>query len=495
MRAADGPTVPMAVGHCHITSTATTLLDEPHGQHRIPREPEGAGVRHTPDSLRACTRFPTTGLASVMDDLSPPRRRARADDDPGRHDSGPSALAALGVRNFRLFWASQIVSVTGTWMQVVAQSWLVLQISHSSPAALGLITFVQFLPVMVLALPAGVIVDRAPKRRLLLATQVAAMVQAIVLAVLVESGRASLWSVGLLAFALGTINAINNPTQQAFVPEMVPMDLVPDAVALNSAQFNGSRMLGSALGGICVATLGVGATLVINAISFALPIMALAVMRADELRPVVRAARQRGLTELREGLAYVRRTPAVLTVVVLLAVIGTFGFNWQVVAPLLAHLVLHREAAGFGILLSAMAAGALIGAVALTFAGEPSELRIAVAGGGLGCCLIALGFSTSYPVSVVLMVIAGIAGAAFTVSANTRLQLLSPPRLRGRLLSLFVLLMGGTTPIGGLLLGQAAEHLGISAAVALFGALCVGSVVVVTLLWVPTARPGRPHRT
>ena len=382
------------------------------------------------------------------------------------------------------------MSVTGTWMQVVAQAWLVLQISHSSPAALGLITFVQFLPVMLLALPAGVIVDRAPKRWLLLATQMAAMVQALTLAMLVAWGAASLWSVGLLAFALGTVNAINNPTQQAFVPELVPMDLVPDAVALNSAQFNASRMIGAALGGVCVATVGVGATLFINAISFAMPIAALAAMKASELRPALRAARQRGTIELREGIGYALRTPAVLTVVALLAVIGTFGFNWQVVAPLLAQLVLHRQAAGFGLLLSAMAAGALVGAAALTFAGEPSERRLAAAGGGLGCCLIALGLSSSYPLSVALMAIAGVAGAAFTVSANTRLQLLSPPQLRGRLLSVFVLLMGGTTPIGGLLLGQAAEHLGVSAAIALFGALCVASIVVVALLRARASRPG-----
>lgn len=429
-----------------------------------------------------------------MDEAPRPLRPQPATDADAHDGIVPAAFAALRVRNFRLFWTSQVVSVTGTWMQVVAQSWLVLQISHSSPAALGVITFVQFLPVMVLALPAGVLVDRVPKRRLLMTTQVAAMIQAVVLALLVESGAASLWSIGVLAFALGTINAINNPTQQAFVPEMVPMKLIPGAVALNSAQFNGSRMLGSALGGVLVAGFGIGTTLVINAISFALPILALAVMTAAELRPVVGAARQRGLVELREGLGYVRRTPAVLTLVVLLAVIGTFGFNWQVVAPLLADLVLHREAAGFGLLLSAMAAGALVGAVALTFAGKPSELRIALAGAGLGCCLVALGFSTSYPLSVALMVIAGLAGATFTVSANTRLQLLSPPRLRGRLLSLFVLLMGGTTPIGGLLLGQTADRFGVSAAVALFGALCVGSVVIVTLVRVPASRPGRPSR-
>lgn len=393
-----------------------------------------------------------------------------------------AAVGALRVRNFRLFWISQVVSVTGTWMQVVAQAWLVLDLSHSSPAALGTITFLQFLPMLLLTLPAGVLVDRVRKRRLLIGTQAAAMAQAATLAGLVALHAAQLWTVGLLALVLGMVNALNNPTQQAFVPELVPKPLVPDAVALNSAQFNASRMVGSALGGIAVATIGVTSTLIINAATFALPIVALLAMHGSKLLRAPDTARQRGSLELREGVRYVLHTPPVLAVVGLLAVIGTLGFNWQVVAPLLARIVLHRRAVGFGLLLSAMAAGSLLGAAALTVARAPSERRLATAGAALGGCLIALGISSSYPLSVALMALAGIAGATFTVSTNTRLQLLSPPRLRGRIMSVYVLLMGGSTPIGGFLLGQTASRLGVGTAVWLFGAASVLSVSVVAVI-------------
>ncbi|MGC9221291.1 MAG: MFS transporter [Solirubrobacteraceae bacterium] len=393
-----------------------------------------------------------------------------------------AAVGALRVRNFRLFWVSQVVSGTGTWMQVVAVSWLVLDISHSSPTALGTITFIQFLPMMLLSLPAGVLVDRVSKRRLLIGTQTAAMAQASTLAALVALHDARLWTVALLALLLGTVNALNNPTQQAFVPDLVPKHLVSDAVALNSAQFNASRMVGSALGGIAVATIGMTSTLIINAATFALPILALFTMRRRELLHSPETAHKRGSVELHEGIRYVFRTPPVLAVIGLLAVIGTLGFNWQVVAPLLARIVLHHGAIGFGLLLSAMAAGSLVGAATLTFARTPSERRLVVAGVSLGLCLIALGISTSYPVSVALMALAGLAGGMFSVSANSRLQLLSPPRLRGRIMSFYVLLMGGSTPIGGFLLGQAAAQLGVGTAVWLFGAVCVLLVFVVAVI-------------
>ena len=353
-------------------------------------------------------------------------------------------------------------------MQVVAQSWLVLEISHSSPTALGTITLLQFLPVTLLSLPAGVLVDRIGKRRLLIATQTAAMAQAAGLAALVALHGAQLWSVGVLAFVLGTINAINNPTQQAFVPELVPRSLVPDAVVLNSAQFNASRMVGSALGGVVVAAVGVSWTLLINVATFALPIAALLAMRARELLRSEPAAREGGLTELREGLRYALRTPSVLAVVSLLAVIGTLGFNWQVAAPLIARLVLHRGATGFGLLLTAIAAGSLAAAVALAFAREPSERRLAVTGAGLGICLVAIGLSSSYPLTIALMALAGLAGATFTISANSRLQLLSPGHLRGRIMSIYVLLFSGTTPIGGYVLGLVAARLGVGGDVAVW---------------------------
>jgi MFS family permease len=386
------------------------------------------------------------------------------------------ALSVLRIRNFRLFWSGQLVSGTGTWMQAAAQSWLVLEISHS-PLALGTVTMLQFLPILLFVVPAGVFADRVPKRRLLIASQSIAGALALVLGLLVLSGHVAIWQIGVLAFGLGLTNAVNNPAQLSFVAEMVGGPRLGAAVSLNSVQFNLTRLIGPALAGMLIAGAGLGWTFVLNAASFLAAVITLLAMRPEELVAAPAGERTGALSQMREGLSYARRSPAVLSVLIILGAVGLFGFNWLVAVPLLARDVLDLGAAGYGLLMSALGAGALVAAVVLSGTHTASTRRMGLGGGILGLALLGLGLSGSYPLSLVLMVVAGAAGAVFTVTANTRLQLLSPGRLRGRMMSLYVLLMAGTTPIGSYLLGHLANGAGTGVAVVAFGLLTVAGVV------------------
>ena len=383
------------------------------------------------------------------------------------------------MRNFALFWTGQLVSGTGSWMQLVAMAWLVLDISRS-PATLGWITTLQFLPILLFALPAGVLADRVSKRGLLIAAQTLAAIQALLLGVLATIGTPQIWQLGLLGFTLGVSNAFTYPTQQAFISELVDPPLVPQAVALNSIQFNITRMVGSALGGLAVASFAAGAVFFINAASFAASLGALLAMRPAQLRtPAVQIARRGAL---REGVNYAVRTPAVLFVLGALAVVGTLGFNWPVAAPLLARDVLGVEAVGLGALMAAFGAGALVAGLALALLGGANERRLVGAGAVLGLVLVLLGLSHSYVLSLVLMGLAGVSGTVFTTTANTRLQLLSPDRLRGRVMSLFVLFMAGSTPIGASLLGISATAFGVPMAMVVFGLATLGGLALL-LVW------------
>ena len=378
----------------------------------------------------------------------------------------------MHVRNFRLFWLSQLVSGSGTWMQSVAQAWLVLSLSHS-PLVLSTVIALQFVPMLAFALVGGVVADRVPKRRLLMATNSVAALQALALGLLVTAGSVRLWEVYVLALLLGLINAFNGPAQQAFVPELVGRELVPDAVALNSIQFNAARMIGPALGGLAIATLGLANTFYLNAASYVPAVLALVAMRASELRVPKGRPDGSALTQLREGLAYVRHTPPLLLVVLVVGFTGLLGFNWQTVIPLLARDAFHLGSTGFGLMMSAMGVGALGASVALAYSRNASEVRLLGAAGALGGMLVLLGLSPWYGVSVVLVGLGGLAATVFMITANTRLQILSPDRLRGRVMSLYVVLMGGSTPLGALLFGVAAVWLSVRGAVALFGGLCL----------------------
>ena len=387
--------------------------------------------------------------------------------------------AAFAVPAYRRYWASQLVSGVGTWAQTVAQAWLVLQLTGSA-VALGAVTTLQFLPMLIFPLLGGVIADRLPRRQLLLATQILALVQAVVLGALVWSGTVQLWEVGVLALLLGMTNAFGNPAQQALVPELVGRDLVGNAVALNSIQFNLARLLGGAIGGVTVATLGIAAALFLNALSYIPAILVLATIRPAFVSTAAVVRRHVG-AEIGAGLRYALGTPKIRTTLALFGVVGLLGFNWTVAVPLLA-VSLGAGPTGFGALMAGFGAGSLAAGVLLMRTRAATERRLVVGGVALGSVLVVLGLSSSYAVSLALMFAAGLAGITATVTANTRLQLLTPDVYRGRVMSLFVMLMAGTTPIGALVLGTIADLWGIRAGLFVFGMLTVIGLLAVLAL-------------
>ena len=400
------------------------------------------------------------------------------------------ALAAFRVPAFAWYWSAQLLSGIGTWSQSIALSWLVLDLTHSA-VDLGTVTMLQFLPILAFALVGGVIADRLPRRGLLIATQAALTAEAVLLGLLVATHVVTLWQVSLIAVAVGTTNALNNPAQQAFVPELVGRDLVADAVALNSVQVNTARMLGGAVGGMVIATWGISGALFLNAASFAPIVAVLAAIRPAHVASHPPAGEATALSELRQGLAYTLSTASIRRVVVLFAVVGLLGFNWQVAVPLVARFVLHRQATGFGDLMGALGAGSLVAAVAVARSQRPSERRLVVGAVALGGALVVLGLSRSFPLSLVVLAGAGAAGVVASVTANTRLQLLTPGYLRGRVMGIYVLLMGGTTPIGSFVLGEMAGHFGTGVTLMGFGAataLVVGLISV--LRWRNAGRSG-----
>ena len=418
-----------------------------------------------------------------MSDPDRPRADQPRPDQP-RADQPRSTARVLPpaflVAAFRWYWASQLVSGVGTWAQAVAQSWLVLELTHSA-VMLGTVTMLQFLPLLIFPLLGGVIADRLPRRRMLIATQSAAMIQALLLGALVATGTVQLWEVAVLALMLGLTNAFNNPAAQAFVPELVGPELVADAVAINSIQFNLARMVGGAVGGIAVVWWGIAGALFLNAASYLPAIVVLALIRPRHVTVRQRRPDVRLVQELTEGLRYAVRTPSVRPVVALFGVVGLLGFNWQVALPLLA-VALHGGVTGFGTLMSALGAGSLVAGVVLARNRRPSERRLALGGLAMGALLVLLGLSSWYGVSLALMVVAGFAGVVAAVTANTLLQIRTPDALRGRIMSIYVLLMGGTTPVGAFLLGTIAGGWGIQAGLLVFGTLTILAIGAIQLL-------------
>jgi len=378
-------------------------------------------------------------------------------------------FVALRVRNFRLFWFGQLISLSGTWMQSIGQVWLVLTLTQS-PFAVGTVTTLQFLPITLLVLFGGVFADRVPKRRFLIGTQTAAMLQALALGLLVTTGLVRIWHIYVLALALGVNNAFDNPTRQAFVPEMVGKDLLTNAVPLNSTLFNAARIVGPAIGGITIATVGIDGTFYLNAASFIPVIIALLMMRPAEFFPAEKG-QGRMFAQLREGINFAFHTPEVLLILMVMAFVGTFGYNFSTALPLLAKFVLHVGSVGFGVMTAVLGVGSLLAALAIAYTRRAGERQILLGGGVFSLLLILVGLSHWFALTLPLLVVLGFAAIIFSASANTRLQLLAPGHLRGRIMSLYVLLFAGTTPIGAFLLGNTAERIGVQKAVVLFGAI------------------------
>jgi MFS family permease len=387
-----------------------------------------------------------------------------------------STFRALHTRNYRLFFVGQLVSQCGTWMQRMAQAWLVLTLTDS-PFALGSIAALQFLPFPVLSLVGGVAADRFPKRRLLLVSQSVMAVQAVVLAALVTSGQIQLWHIYVLAVVLGVANGFDNSARQSFVSEMVGSGDLVNAVALNSSLMNTSRVVGPSLAGSLITIAGVGACFWLNAISFIAVIGALLALRQSELFNVQPPNREPLLRQLREGILFAIRTRDVAVALIVIAVMGGFGFNHNVFVPLLARYVLGSEAVGFGVLFSCLGGGALTAALALASRRSVSEQTLMRGSMALALLLALLGLSRDFLLTAVLMFGLGAANVVVSSTANTRVQLAAPPELRGRVVGLFFLVFVSLMPLGGLIIGVLSEHFGVPLALIGCAAICAVGVL------------------
>jgi MFS family permease len=386
-------------------------------------------------------------------------------------------FGALAYRNFRLFFLGQGVSLIGTWMQNVAQGWLVLDLTNS-PFYVGLVSALGSLGVLLLTIYAGVIVDRTHKHRLIIATQSLSMIPAFALAALVWTKSVAVWQVAGLAAFLGIVNAFDIPARQAFMVELVGRDELVSAIALNSSAFNAARVIGPAVAGVLIGVLGVGACFLLNGVSYLAVIAALLAMR---LPPYVRVPRTDSLwAGLREIVAFIRSDRRVATVVVLMGVLSICGFPYLVMMPVFARDVLHRGAAGYGVLMTSVGVGALIGALAVALLDRriPKGPTLVAAGAAFGVLLVAFALSRSYLASVALLALTGGTMIVNNALANATIQTIVPDHLRGRVMGFYAFVFVGLAPIGSFSVGTLAERVGTPAAVAAGGALSALAVVL-----------------
>lgn len=376
---------------------------------------------------------------------------------------------SLRVRNYRLYFSGQLASLTGTWMQQVGQAWLVLRLTDNSGVALGIVTALQFAPTFLLGMWGGVIADRFDKRRILLVTQVAAAVLAFALGVLTATGSARLWIVYALALLLGLVTVADGPARQAFVTEMVGPEHVPNAVALNTAAFNTGRIAGPAVAAALIYSVGIAWTFLVNGISYLAVVAALLAM--DEAALFRRAPAPRARGQVREGLGYAWRSPDLRRTLLLVAVVATFGFNFQVVLPLLATVTFGGGAGTFGLLMSLMSAGAIVGALATAARSRPSGWYVVLAAAAFGALALGVALAPTLLAAAVLLIPTGAASMAFISTANSILQLRSDPFMRGRVMALYTVVLLGGTAVGGPVAGWAAEALGPRASLAIGAAI------------------------
>jgi MFS family permease len=384
--------------------------------------------------------------------------------------SAAQTFDSLHVFNYRRFFGGQIVSLTGTWMQTVAEMWLVLHLTGNG-VALGLTTALQFLPVLLGATWGGLLADRLPKRRLLIATQAAQALPALALWGLTVSGSVALWMIYALVFLRGCVTAVDNPTRQAFTMEMVGPKRLANAVALNSALLNSARIFGPAIAGVMIATSGLSLCFLINGISFLAVIASLATMRPAELHPSPPA--RRGSGQLRAALRHVWITPELRVPLLVTAVVGTLAFNFQVSLPLLARFTFHGDGATYAALATAMGIGAIAGALAVAHRGRPTRGLLSGAAVAFGALILFVAAAPTLRSALALLVPMGFASIVFASTANASLQLASHPAMRGRVMALYAMVFFGSAPIGGPLVGWVAGAAGPRAALALGGVATV----------------------
>ena len=395
-----------------------------------------------------------------------------------------AAGRALRHRNFRLFFFGQLVSVTGTWMQSIAQAWLLLSLvgPQQGIVYLGLLGAVQWVPVMVFGLFGGIIVDVWPKRRTVIATQIAAGLLALILGALVYFNVVQVWHVFVLGFLLGLVNIIDMPARQSFVVEMVGPDDVMNGIALNSAVFNSARIVGPAIGGPLIALVGTAMCFILNGLSYGAVVIGLLAMRESELMPAARLAIPRSIGAVRsglgDGLRYVWQTPPVLLAVAVIGFVSTFGMNFNVVLPVMAAGALNAGPSGLGLLFASMGAGALTAALTVAMLSRP-RLRILVGGGMvLGVSELVLAATNSLPVAAIAVYFCGLGAIATAISANTLVQVTVPGPLRGRVMSVYTTVFAGSTPIGNGLTGGLGGLMGTPAALVMNGSITIAAEAV-----------------
>ena len=371
-------------------------------------------------------------------------------------------------RNYRLFFSGQVVSLIGTWIQNIALAWLVIELSGSA-LAIGALAFCRFMPFLAFGLVAGVVVDRFDSRRLLVLTQGTAMVVSAALAGVTLAGVATLPVVYTLAALGGVILVVDAPARQTLTYQMVGPGELQNAVALNSGLFNGSRVIGPAIAGLLIAVVGTGLCFVINAVSFLAVLASLRLLRPEELTPVVRQE-TRVVAGIREGIEWALHAPIARTVLTVVTIVSTVGFNFHVLVPLLASQTLDVGAETFGILSAAFGLGALAGALVTASLREASTRAFVGGGVGFSLAMLALALVDTVPVALVLLFALGTAFSLFAASANALVQLAAPDHLRGRVVSLYLFAFAGLAPIGGLVAGWLADRGGTPLAFGFAGA-------------------------
>ena len=370
-----------------------------------------------------------------------------------------STFKSLHHREYRLWAGGAIVSNTGTWMQRVAQDWLVIQVlTHGSGTAGGITTGLQFGPILVLGPLAGTIADRFPQRRTLMATQAAMMVIGLAMAALVLSGRAELWHVYVLATLLGCASAIDGPVRQTFVSQLVPREDLANAIGLNSASFNSARLIGPALAGLLIAWIGTGPVFLINALSFLAPLLTLHLMRPPN--PVPRTKPAKGAGSMREGLRYVRARPDLLAVFVLVGVIGTFGLNFQLTSALMTSVEFGEDSAAFGLAGTVLAVGSLAGALVAARRERPRYRLVIGAAAAFGVLASIAALMPTYHLYLLVLPFMGLASLTFMTAANATVQMSTEPAMRGRVMAMYMALMQGGTVVGGPLVGWVGTRFG-----------------------------------
>jgi MFS family permease len=366
-------------------------------------------------------------------------------------------VSSLRQRNYRLFFFGQLVSVAGTWMQSVAQSFLVLELTHSG-TQLGLTSAARFLPMFLFGPLGGVFADRMDRKRVLYLTQTLSGLLAAVFAVTVATHSIQLWIVYLLALSLGFVNVFDNPARQSFISELVSPGDLPNAVTLNSVAMNMARVFGAALGGVLAAAIGLALCFTFNALSFGAVLVSLAAMRTSELFLATRVTRQKG--QVRQGLRYVRSTPELLIPLVMIAVIGTLAWEFQVTLPLMASQVFHGGAASYGVMASVMGGGAVVGGLISAARARPGARALCLAAIGWDIAILAAAVAPTLALELAALVFVGYGSITFNSLAKTTLQLTARPEMRGRVMALWALAWLGSTPVGGPIVGWTGQVIG-----------------------------------